>query len=110
MTPDDGSTERCENSCVGASGDGRYEYDHVWSRGRTDIRFGSRYDVSDGAILKTWKRAQGSGREVHLRTHSKNWVSDASTGYQKTPLPGKYPHSDCKRRNLAAVLLKSLKS
>ena len=52
MTPDDGSTERCENSCVGAYGDGRYEYDHVWSRGRTDIRFGRRYDVSDGAILK----------------------------------------------------------
>ena len=53
MTPGNGSTKRCENSCVGASGGGRYEYDHVWSRGRTDIRFGSRYDVSDGAILKT---------------------------------------------------------
>ena len=53
MTPDNGSTKRCENRCVGASGDGRIEYDHVWSRGRTDIRFDSRYDVSDGAILKT---------------------------------------------------------
>ena len=61
MTPDNGSTKRCENRCVGGSGDGRIEYDHVWSRGRTDIRFGSRYDVSDGAILKTWERAQDPG-------------------------------------------------
>ena len=48
-----GSTRRCENRCVGASGDGRTGYDRVWSPGYTDIDFGSRHDVSDASILNT---------------------------------------------------------
>ena len=53
ITQINGSTKRCENRCVGASGDARTEYNHVWSLRRTDIDFGSRYDVLDALILKT---------------------------------------------------------
>ena len=41
ITQIDGSTKRCENRYAGASGDGRTEYDRVWSFGRTGIDFGS---------------------------------------------------------------------
>ena len=52
ITQINGSTKRCENRCVGASGDARTEYNHVWSLRRTDIDFSSRNDVLDALILK----------------------------------------------------------
>ena len=86
-----GSTRRCENRCVGTSGDGRTGYDRVWSPGCTDIDFGSRHDVSDASILNTGEGGVPSSDTYRNLGFGRDDAKVQGGRGPKNPFPGEVP-------------------